>query len=281
MPPPREYRAYLCDVEGVLVRDKSYRAVPGSVAWFNGLAGRGIAACLVSNNTTHRPDELIDALRAEGFAVAPEQLVTALEIGARLLAAWGKRRLLWLGAPALAPWWLAQGFTLAAGPPAGGEQPAGPEPAAAEEPAPEAVVLGLDPGLSVAALDRALVALLADGVELIALHRNLFWLDAQGRRRLGPGAWCAALEEASGRQAVVCGKPQERIYREALKRVGVPAPEALFISDDPEADLVTAKRLGMGTAFVLSGKHPDHGALGRLAQEEWPDVVCDRPDHVG
>jgi phospholysine phosphohistidine inorganic pyrophosphate phosphatase len=263
------------------VRDKGYRAVPGSVAWFNGLAARGIAACLVSNNTTHRPAELVDALRAEGFAVAPGQLVTALEIGARLLGAWGKRRLLWLGTPRLGPWWREQGFDLVGSAPAGGGEAAGPTPGGVAPAGPEAVVLGLDPELTVAALDGALAALRDDGVALIALHRNLFWLDAQGRRRLGPGAWCAALEEASGRQAVVCGKPQERIYREALKRVGVPAPEALFISDDPEADLVTAKRLGMGTAFVLSGKHPDHGALGRLAQEEWPDVVCDRPEHVG
>jgi len=43
------------------------------------------------------------------------------------------------------------------------------------------------------------------------------------------------------------------------------------------ADLVTAHRLGMGTAFVLSGKHPDHGVLARLDQEDWPDIICDRP----
>ena len=45
-------------------------------------------------------------------------------------------------------------------------------------------------------------------------------------------------------------------------------------SDDPEADLVTAGRLGMRTAFVLSGKHADHGVLARLEQEDWPDIVC-------
>ena len=36
----------------------------------------------------------------------------------------------------------------------------------------------------------------------------------------------------------------------------------------------------MGTAFVLSGKHPDHAVLGGLAQEEWPDVVCESAAHL-
>lgn len=284
MPPPREYRAYLCDVEGVLVRDKRYQAVPGSVAWFNGLAARGIATCLVSNNSTHGPGELVDALRAAGFAVAPEQLVTALALGAARLAAEGRRRLLWLGHPRLADWWGERGFTLVEAPPrdasadregSGADRPAEPSGGV------DAVVLGVNPQLGVADLDRALGHLLAGRPALIALHRNHFWLDERGQRRLGPGAWCAALEAAAGCAAVTIGKPEAPIYREALERVGVAAAKALFISDDPLADLPTAKRLGMGTAFVLSGKHADHAVLGRLEQDEWPDVICDRPEHVG
>jgi ribonucleotide monophosphatase NagD (HAD superfamily) len=61
-----------------------------------------------------------------------------------------------------------------------------------------------------------------------------------------------------------------------LKRVGVDPGKALFISDDPISDLVTAGRLGMQTAFVLSGKYPDHEVLARLAEPDWPDIVCSR-----
>ncbi len=257
----RDYRAYLVDIEGVLVRDKSYQPIPGSVAWLNGLGARGVALCLVSNNTTHRPAELVEDLRAAGFVVSSDQLVCALEIGADLLRRWQKQRLLWLGTPRLADYWRHEGFTLVT------------------EGVCDAVVLGANAALEVADLNRALPSLIDHEAELVALHRNLFFLDKTGRRRFGPGAWCAALETVlpSGR-AVCVGKPGERIYREALKRVGVEPAEALFISDDPVADLVTAKRMGMGTAFVLSGKYSDHGILGRLAQEEWPDVICDRPE---
>jgi len=269
----REFRSYLIDIEGVLVRDKRYRPVAGSVAWFNGLPERDIDYCLVSNNTTHRPSELVDDLAAAGFTVDPQRLVTALELGVDLLERWDKRRVLWLGASRLRGFWRERGFELT------GEGEPGGDPAGETAPECQAVVLGANSQLQVADLDRALPALLDQRAELVALHRNLFFLDETGRRRFGPGAWCAALETVLGSGRAICvGKPGERIYREALKRVVAPAAEALFISDDPAADLVTAKRLGMGTAFCLSGKYPDHGVLGTLDQEEWPDLVCDRPE---
>lgn len=257
--PPRDYRCYLIDIEGVLVRDKRYEAIPGAHEWFAGLAHRGIQYCLVSNNTTHTPDELRSDLDRAGFPIEPDQLVTALELGVDLLTRWEKRRVLWLGVPRLREYWLDHGFELV------------------ETGECDAVILGANAALQVADLNRALTALLDHSAELVALHRNLFFLDKNGKRTLGPGAWCAALEPLSGfGQAVCVGKPSEKIYREALKRVAAVASDALFISDDPQSDLVTAKRLGMGTVFLLCGKYPDHAVLGRMSQEEWPDIICER-----
>ena len=254
---PGPLRAFLLDVEGVLVRDKSYRPVPGSVAWVEGVERSGRPWCLVSNNTTHAPAELAAALAAAGFPVAEANIVSALDLGRRWLEQRGRRAPLWLGHPRLADWWRDAGF-----------DPTGPETC-------DAVVLGVNPELSLAALESALPALRDRGVDLVCLHRNVFWLDAAGARRLGPGAWAAALETLGGAgRSVTVGKPAEPIYHEALKRVAAAPAETLFISDDPVADLVTAGRLGMRTAFVLSGKHGDHGVLGSLDQDDWPDIVC-------
>ncbi len=262
MSPTRTYTSYLVDIEGVLVRDKRYEPVPGALEWFNGLPARGISRVLVSNNTTHTPERLVDDLARAGFDVEPEMLVSALVAGAELLGSWGKQRLIWLGVASLADWWREQGFELVDGG------------------ACDAVVLGLNPALSVADLDRALPALVDHDAELVALHRNHFYLDDKGMRRFGPGFHCAGLETVARNPAVVVGKPRERIYREALKRVGAEPGNALFISDDPVSDLVTARRLGMGTAFVLSGKYADHGVLARLDQEDWPDIIADGPAAV-
>ena len=260
----RDYFNYLIDIEGVLVRDKRYAAIPGARDWFASLPDRGISYCLVSNNTTHTPEELRRDLAGAGFPIEPERLVTALELGADLLARWGKERLLWLGVPQMVDYWQKAGFKVVA------------------EGACDAVVLGAHAGLQTADLNRALPALLDHGAELVALHRNHFFLDKSGQRRLGPGAWCAALEPLSQAGRAVCvGKPSERIFREALKRIGVVANEALFISDDPLSDLVTAKHLGLGTVFVLSGKYTDHEVLGRMVQEDWPDIICQGVAELG
>ena len=260
---PQAPGGWLIDIEGVLVRDKSYQPVPGSVAWLNGLAGEGTPFCLVSNNTTDRPEDLIARLVKVGFHLERKHLVGALELGVRWLRQRNKERILWLGSPALTDYWVEEGF----------------DPEAVEQC--QAVVLGVNPRLEVPDLDRALGPILEQGADLVCLHRNLFYLDENGRRRLGPGAWAGSLEALGGLGTVVTvGKPGENIYREALKRIGIPPEKALFISDDPEADLVTAGRMGMRTAFVLSGKYADHSVLGRLDQEDWPDIVCARPADI-
>lgn len=259
MKKPDVAAAYLVDIEGVLVRDKRYRPIDGAVDWMRALAGSGKPFCLVSNNTTHRPAELVDGLVRAGFPVREEHLVGALGLGMKWLRERNKTAVRWLGTPHLLDYWREQGFT-----------------PVTEGPA-DAVVLGVNPDLAISALDKVLGPVLDDGVDILCLHRNAFYLDDTGSRRLGPGAWAAALQEVGGSgRLVTVGKPSEAIYHEGLKRVGARPDEVLFISDDPVADLVTAGRLGMHTAFVLSGKYPDHGVLGRLEEADWPDIVCTR-----
>ncbi len=248
--------AWLIDIEGVLVKDKSYQPVAGSVQWLKEIIASGVPYCLVSNNTTHTPFELIDRLSELGFPVSEDHLVGALGLGVRWLRERGRQSIHWLGNPRMTGFWQDAGFdTVTSGPC-------------------DAVVLGANSELSIANLEAALPALLDFGADLVCLHRNSFFLDDQSNRRLGPGAWAAALELVTGQGKVVTmGKPEERIYHEALKRVGVGPQEALFISDDPVADLVTAKKLGMTTVFTLSGKYTDHEILGCIEQDQWPDII--------
>ena len=256
---PGPVKAYLIDIEGVLVRDKRYQPVPGAVEWMTSLVAAGRPFCLVSNNTTHRPGDLVGDLVRVGFPVTESHLVGALGLGMQWLRTRNKGRIRWMGTALLEDYWREEGFEIVT------------------EGSCDAVVLGANPELKISALDGVLGPVLDDGADLLCLHRNLFYLDDSGQRRLGPGAWAAALEALGGTgQVVTVGKPSERIYQEGLKRVGAAPDEALFISDDPISDLVTAGLLGMRTAFVLSGKYPDHGVLARLGENEWPDIVCSR-----
>lgn len=257
-------RLYLVDVEGVLVVDKSYRPVPGSVAWLNGLSGRGIAWRLVSNNTTHRPADLVAALNDAGFAVPADHLVGALSTGLQMLRDEGWRRLSWLGSPGLRSWLQDEGFELVV----------------EDRAQRDAVVLGVAPDLDLPRLDRAM-NYLRSGAALLCLHRNRFWLDRAGRARLGPGALAAALTTAVPEaRCLTAGKPEPAVYREALKSLGGEPSEALFISDDPFTDLVGARKLGLATVFVCSGKYPSADVLKELPRNMRPDLVLQRAEQL-
>ena len=61
-------------------------------------------------------------------------------------------------------------------------------------------------------------------------------------------------------------KPDGRIFRDALKAIGLASPEQImFIGDNPVADIVGAKRFGMKAAWIHRGRQypanlqpPDH-----------------------
>lgn len=255
---------YLIDIEGVLVVDKRYQPVPGAVAWLNGLHARGIRWRLVSNNTTHPPADLVADLARAGFAVEAEHLVGAVATGVGVMHDEGWRDIAWLGGPAMGQWFRSQGLDLVP----------------ADACSCDAVVLGVAPDLEVAALDRAL-RWLQQGAALLCLHRNRFWLDAQGQARLGPGSYAAALQAAvPSARIVTAGKPEPAIYLAALESLGGKPADALFISDDPFTDLVGARRLGLATVFVLSGKYPDPDVLAELPADLQPDRVVVRADHL-
>jgi ribonucleotide monophosphatase NagD (HAD superfamily) len=113
--------------------------------------------------------------------------------------------------------------------------------------------------------------MLMDGAALVAMHRNLYWRTSEGWR-LDGGAYVAGLEEASGRRAIVCGKPSERYFGAALREVGVPADRAAMVGDDVEADVLGAQRAGLVGVLVRTGKFRPED-LERASGD--PDIVLD------
>jgi ribonucleotide monophosphatase NagD (HAD superfamily) len=108
-----------------------------------------------------------------------------------------------------------------------------------------------------------------DGAELVAMHRNLYWRTADGLE-LDAGAYVAGLEAATGRQAVVCGKPSAEYFAAALAVLGVPADRAAMVGDDVVNDVEGARAAGLTAILVRTGKYrPGDEQRGS------PDVVVD------
>jgi putative hydrolase of the HAD superfamily len=93
---------------------------------------------------------------------------------------------------------------------------------------------------------------------------------AAGLEQLAP--FTIVSEEAGYR------KPDPRIFRDALEATGLREPQqAMFVGDNPLADIDGAKRFGMKTAWIRrgrrypSGLHPPDHVIDRVT--DLPDIV--------
>ncbi|PWG61558.1 TIGR01458 family HAD-type hydrolase [Sediminicurvatus halobius] len=223
-------RGLLIDIDGVLYVGDA--ALPGAGEALQRLRAAGLPLRFVTNTTRRSADDLLGKLRGLGFEVAPEELLTAPRAAAHWLRARGSPRIL-----PLIPEVLEDEFS---------EFPV-------DEVTPEVVLLGdLGDAWRYQHLNQAFRALM-DGAELLALHRSRYWRTETGLQ-LDLGGFVAALEYASGCEAVIAGKPAAAFFAAALDGLGVAASEALMVGDDLEADVGGAQAAGIPGALVRTGK---------------------------
>jgi HAD superfamily hydrolase (TIGR01450 family) len=255
-------RAFVLDADGVLM----FKGAPinGAAEALTRLRRRGIPYRVVTNfSSAHRSSLAAAFGEATGLEVDGAEIITAASAAATYTARHhAGAALLVLAAPHARREWAGQNLLSPA------EAEARTEPVAA-------VVIG-DAGddLSFANLDIAFRKLRA-GAELVAMHRNPWWMTPKGVT-LDAGAVVAGLEFALGRKAVVCGKPSPVVFRQAVAELrsqvaGGPRPaghveargsggprlrasDVAMVGDDPRADIAAARRVGLRGVLVLTGK---------------------------
>ncbi len=248
----------LLDVEGVLVADKRYEAVPTAIGFVAALRAAARPFRLISNNTTDDRPGMLEKLRRAGFDFTLDELHTCTSAAIQKLRELQAHRCLVLGNMVLRRQFAEAGFEVT------------------DDREVDAVVVGLDTDLTYHRLQLAVDAVLSRRAALLALHHNRRYDDVAGRPAPSVGALAAAVEYATHSEALVIGKPSPAYFRQALDELHVPAAEVLVVSDDPLSDLAGAKRLGMQAAFVLSGKYRDEAVLETIPPEERPDRVVAR-----
>jgi HAD superfamily hydrolase (TIGR01458 family) len=145
-----------------------------------------------------------------------------------------------------------------------------------------AVVIGDSPDAATYTNLNHAFRLVRAGAELIGMHRNPWWLTADGPT-LDSGAFVAGLEFATGRRATVIGKPSPAFFREAAAELlgGLPGAgrhDLAMVGDDVFSDVLAAQRLGLRGVFVRTGKHGTDElaqAAGRRRGGGRPTVVAD------
>ena len=223
-------RGVLLDVGGVVFVGDA--ALPGAVAAVERLKTAGIAVRCITN-TTRQPRRLfLEKLLGFGLDIQADELFMPA-IAARHYLEANRLTPHLLVHPAL-----EEDF---AGLPAGDGS--------------KAVVIGdAAQGFTYDSLNRAFRAL-DEGAGFLALARNRTFRDADGRLSLDAGPFVAALEYATGREALVLGKPSADFFAAAIESLGCAPSEIAMIGDDVEADIAGAQSVGIHGILVRTGKY--------------------------
>jgi HAD superfamily hydrolase (TIGR01458 family) len=138
----------------------------------------------------------------------------------------------------------------------------------------DAVILGdLGDGFTPEVLNRVF-RMLMEGAELVALQHNRYWRRADGLA-LDVGAYAAALEYATGKDAVTVGKPARAFFEAAMADMDL--EQGVMIGDDVEADVGGAMAAGLAGVLVRTGKYRQDALTMRVTPTAIVDSIGDVP----
>ena len=134
---------------------------------------------------------------------------------------------------------------------------------------PQAIVLGDMGNLFTYDLLNVLFKKILNGAEIVAMHKNKYWHSGNDLT-LALGAFVAALEFATEKEAVVIGKPNPHLFQLAVKPWGLSFQSIYMVGDDIGGDIGGANNVGMQSILVKTGKYREE-SLKR--SEITPDFI--------
>jgi HAD superfamily hydrolase (TIGR01458 family) len=250
----------LLDMDGVL--GVSWTPLDGAAAAVTRLHAAGVPLRVLTNTTALPQPRFGTVLREAGFPFADEDILTA----SVLARAWLREE-----RPG------ARVFLLGD---AQAEDLAGVDLVGLDEAPDVVLVSGADDSFCFKTLNHVLEVLRA-GAELVAMHRNLFWVTRRGEK-LDSGAYLLGLEAATGLEAVVLGKPAPSAFRAALAELALPADRVAMVGDDVENDVLAAQAVGITGVLVRTGKfREDQLARASGTPDHVVGSILDVPELLG
>lgn len=218
----------ICDLDGVVYLGND--EIPGSGAALTRFAGAGWNVVFCTNNATRTAEQGAGKIRrVTGFGATPDMVVTSAQAAATLV---GRGESVFvLGGDGLVASVSAAGAVVSE-----------------EWESVDAVVVGLDPGLTYERLSIAVLAV-GRGARFIASNHDVTYPTPEGLRP-GAGAIVAAVERATGRSPIVAGKPHEPMRRLLAARATAPV---WIVGDREDTDLEMGRLEGWSTAHVRTG----------------------------
>lgn len=223
-------RGVILDMDGVLYRGSD--PIEGSADAVAALRDAGLRIVCLTNNARRTPEDYAAKLAGFGIEIDPSNIITSGQAVARhLTGETAAPRIHVAGSDALRQTLLAAG--------------------AVESDRPDYVVAGIDLEMTLADLTPA-IRHIANGAQLIGSNGDAVIPTTDGPEpEAGPVA--AFLEAATGRKAVMLGKPKPDIYELALERLDLEADAVVAIGDTFETDIAGATAASLRSILVASG----------------------------
>jgi HAD superfamily hydrolase (TIGR01458 family) len=252
-------RGVLLDLDGVVYEgDQPVSGAAGVVEW---LEREGVPYRYLTNTTSRPRQAIVDKLTGMGIAATAAQILTP----AVAALSWLRRHE--VEHPALfVPDATATEF-----------DELDPLADVAADGAGAVVVGDLGEGWDFATLNRAFRLLMSDAAPpLIALGLTRYWRADDGLR-LDAGAFVRALEFATGRPAVVLGKPDPEFYGAAVDDLDLEAAQVVMVGDDIRSDVEGAQLAGLTGVLVRTGKFSRSDLAGDVSPDAVLDSIADLP----
>ena len=224
--------AFLIDLDGVLyVGDK---AVPGAARAIQTLEEGGYPFRFLSNSTRKSRASIAALLEKYGFSIPASRIFTppVAAIAAIRESGKGKCRFLIMGD-------VDRDFTEA------GILPC-------KEKCDWVVVGDAGDNFTYRSMTLAMRDIL-EGAGILALEHDRYWMGTDGLMP-SAGVFVSALEFATGKEALVVGKPSPAFFSLALRDMGADPSQAYMIGDDIRTDVGGAQAAGIRGVLVRTGK---------------------------
>lgn len=224
-------KSILFDIDGTLVARG--KVLPGACEAVNWVRQQGLAVRFLTNITGRDPEHIAAALKKQGLTIDGNEIQTATTACVEYLKLRPGRTCHLMIPPSVRH--LFDGIPT-------------------DDHKPDVVVISdIGEQFNFRVLNQAFL-MLRDGAELVVPQKGLFWFDHDGPK-LDCGSFIVGLEAATGKTAIVTGKPTELFFQRALSNVSCSASEALIIGDDVGTDILGAKNIGAKSLLVGTGKY--------------------------
>ena len=232
---------FLFDMDGTLVLgDKTNHGLnplPGALEITRFLQKRGVPFVLFTNGTARTPQEYVEMLRAIGFLLPDNGVMTPASSAADYFRRRGYKRVLTLGGEGLQKPLRDAGMEIVV--------PEG-------KPAVDAVLVGWFREFTMSALEAACYAAW-NGAKVYSCSQSLFFATASGKALGTSRAISAMIKDLTGARIHVIRKPALEALRCAARQLGLRTKELAVVGDDPSLEIPMALRGGALAVAVNTG----------------------------